>query len=220
MDTINVVLADDHPVVRSGIRTLLEKAPDISVVGEASDGYETLRLVDNLKPHVLLLDMELPGLKGIEVAQQLKASGATVRILALSAYDDEQYIFGLFSTGAVGYMTKDEALSTITDAVRGVAGGEVGWLSRRVTAKVMQRKIVQAQPAADTLTLLSVRERQVLQLVASGMPNEQIRATLCISDGTVKNHITNIYGKLGVRTRAEAVAWAWRHGLADGTAEA
>lgn len=218
MTVIDVLLADDHPVVRSGIRTLLEKAPDIVVVGEASDGYETLRMVEQLKPDVLLLDMELPGLKGIEVAQRLKADGASVRILALSAYDDEQYVFGLLTSGAVGYMTKDEALATITDAVRGVASGEAGWLSRRVTAKVMQHKLAHSQKVSDLLALLSARERQVLQLVARGISNEQIAGTLCISDGTVKNHITNIYGKLGVRTRAEAVAWAWKQGIVDQSA--
>jgi DNA-binding NarL/FixJ family response regulator len=215
MKPIRVVLADDHPVVRSGIRTLLEKAPDIAVIGEASDGYEALRLVAELQPDVLLLDMELPRMMGLEVAQRLQAEGSPVRILVLSAYDDEQYIFGLLSSGAVGYMTKDEALSNLIDAVRGVAQGEAGWLSRRATARVMQRKLAGTKPATDQAALLSARERQVIQLVARGYPNEQIAETLNISDGTVKNHVTNIYGKLGVRTRAEAVAWAWKQGLVD-----
>jgi DNA-binding NarL/FixJ family response regulator len=220
MGAIRVLLADDHPVVRSGIRALLEKAPDITVVGEASDGTEALRLVDQLKPDVLLLDMELPVLTGVEVAQRLQVARDPVRILALSAHDDEQYIFGLLSNGAVGYMTKDEALTTITDAVRGVARGEAGWLSRRITAKVLQRKVAGAESQADHSAALSARERQVLRLVAQGNPNEQIASTLCISDGTVKNHVTNIYSKLGVRTRAEAVAWAWKQGIMDDTPSA
>ncbi len=219
MTQIRVLLADDHPVVRSGIRMLLEKAADIAVVGEASDGYEALRMVEELEPDVLLLDMEMPGLMGVDVARQLQEGGSAVRILALSAHDDEQYIFGLLSSGAIGYMTKDEALTTITDAVRGVASGEAGWLSRRVTAKVLQCKIANMQPAAPQRSDLSVRERQVLRLVAQGYPNEQIASILCISDGTVKNHVTNIYSKLAVRTRAEAVAWAWKQGLMDEAAE-
>ena len=138
-----------------------------------------------------------------------------MRILVLSAYDDEQYIFGLLSSGAVGYMTKDEALTNLIDAVRGVARGEEGWLSRRATARVMQRKLERTKPVVDQASLLSARERQVIQLVDRGYPNEQIAETLSISDGTVKNHVTNIYSKLGVRTRAEAVAWAWKQGLVD-----
>jgi DNA-binding NarL/FixJ family response regulator len=109
MTTIRVVLAEDHPITRAGIRNLLEKAADIDVVGEAGDGSETVRLVRELAPDVLLLDMELPGLKGVEVARQLQAARAPVRILALSAYDDKEYIRGLLSSGAAGYLTKEEA---------------------------------------------------------------------------------------------------------------
>lgn len=213
MRCIRVMLADDHPVVRTGIRNLLEKHADIVVVGEATNGLEALRIVEELKPDVLLLDMEMPGLSGVEVARRLKSVCSTARLLVLSAYDDEQYIFALLSSGAAGYLTKDEVPTMIGDAVRGIANGEEGWLSRRVTAKVLQRNQA-AQQRNDTNMLLSSRERQVLQLVAQGRDNEQIGATLNISDGTVKNHVTNIYSKLGVRTRAEAVALAWQQGLA------
>lgn len=212
MRTIGVVLADDHPVVRSGIRHLLEQAPDIVVLGEASDGVEALRLVEELVPDVLLLDMEMPGLAGVDVARRLQAARVPVRVLGLSAYDDEQYIFGLLANGAVGYLTKEEALDTICEAVRGVASGEEGWLSRRVTAKLIQREQAPKAPIVPQASGLSAREQQVLQLLADGRGNEQIADTLGISDGTVKNHVTSIYTKLGVATRAEAVAWAWRHG--------
>ena len=121
MRPIRVALADDHPVVRIGVRSMLEKAPDIVVVGEASDGAGALCLVAELAPDILLLDVEMPGMTGIEVARRLQASGSPVRILALSAYDDAQYIAGLLASGAAAYLTKDQAIEMIVDAVRGVA---------------------------------------------------------------------------------------------------
>jgi DNA-binding NarL/FixJ family response regulator len=121
MRPIRVALADDHPVVRIGVRSMLEKAPDIVVVGEASDGAGALCLVAELAPDILLLDVEMPGMTGIEVARQLQASGSPVRILALSAYDDAQYIAGLLASGAAAYLTKDQAIEMIVEAVRGVA---------------------------------------------------------------------------------------------------
>ncbi len=123
MKTTRVVLADDHPVVRASIRRLLEKAGDIEVVGEAGNGLETLRLVEELAPDVLLLDVEMPGMRGFEVAQQLHAAGAPVRILALSAYDDKQYILAMLASGATGYLTKGEAPQTIVHAVHEAAEG-------------------------------------------------------------------------------------------------
>ena len=208
--SIRIVLADDHPVVRRGIRSMLEKAGDLAVVGEASDGEEALRLVNQLTPDVLLLDMEMPGMGGLEVARRLLADESTARVLALSAYDDEQYIFGLLDHGAAGYLTKDEAPTTIVEAVRGVARGEEGWISRRVANKLVHRKRMALEAATDAL---SDRERDVLGLVGHGYNNSHIAETLFISEGTVKNHVTHIYDKLNLRTRAEAVAWAWQHGL-------
>jgi DNA-binding NarL/FixJ family response regulator len=121
MRPIRVALADDHPVVRIGVRSMLEKAPDIVVVGEASDGAGALSLVAELAPDILLLDVEMPGMTGVEVARRLQASGSPVRILALSAYDDAQYIAGLLASGAAAYLTKDQAIEMIVDAVRAVA---------------------------------------------------------------------------------------------------
>jgi DNA-binding NarL/FixJ family response regulator len=131
-----VVLADDHSAVRSGIRSILERAPDIIVVAEASDGLQAIRFVEDLFPDVLVLDMEMPGLKGVEVAQHLKAAYSPVQILALSSYDDKQYILGSLANGALGYLLKEEAPQRIVDAVRGVARGEGIWISQRVAAKM------------------------------------------------------------------------------------
>ncbi|MGB0387949.1 MAG: response regulator [Ardenticatenaceae bacterium] len=215
MRIIRVVLIDDHPIVRSGIRTMLEKAPDIVVIGEAGDGASGLRLATELLPDVLLLDMEIPDVNGVEVARQLQAAKSPVRVLALSAYDDERYISGVLACGAAGYLTKEEALKTIVEAVRGVARGEEGWLSRRATAKMMKQNRTRRKSETSPFSTLSLREQQVLRLVAHGYPNSQIADILCISIGTVKNHVSNIYSKLYLRTRAETVAWAWQQGIME-----
>jgi DNA-binding NarL/FixJ family response regulator len=204
------VLTDDHPVVRAGIRKLLEQAADITVVGEASDGVQTLRMVEELAPDVLLLDMEMPRMTGVQVAQHLQASGSPVRVLALSTYDDEQYIFGLLESGAAGYLTKEEAPETIIEAVRGVVRGEEGWLSRRVMAKVLQRR-TRKQPNSSSTNPLTEREAHVLRLLARGWDNQHIAEELHISERTVKFHTGNIYQKLQVSTRTGAILCAIEH---------
>lgn len=209
MATTSVLLVDDHPVVRSGIRNLLETAPDIVVVGEASDGNDALMLAQDLSPDVILLDMELPGLKGVEVAQKLQASQSTTRILALSAYDDKQYILELLASGAAGYLTKEEVPETIVEAVRGVARGEQGWVSRRVAAQ-MASWTREAPPEKLGLTN---REIEVLRLVVAGKTNQEIGMMLGISDKTVEKHLEGVFGKLGVVSRVEAAVHAVRSGL-------
>ena len=209
MTTTRVVLADDHSAVRSGIRFLLEKASDIVVVGEASDGIEALRLVKELTPDVLLLDMEMPGMKGVEVARQLEAMGAPVRILALSAYDDKQYILGLLASGASGYLIKEEAPEIIVEAVRGVARGERGWVSRRVAAQMAAWRR-EEEPGQMELTN---REMEVLQLVVTGKKNQEIGLALGMSEQVVEKHLEGLFAKLGVTTRAEVASRAVGKGL-------
>jgi two-component system, NarL family, response regulator DegU len=206
MAVIRVVLADDHPVVRSGIRNLLEKAPGIQVVGEASGGEEALQLAGSLKPDLLLLDMEMPDLKGVEVAQRLRANGSTVRILALSAYDDKQYILELLASGASGYLVKEEVPEIIVEAVRGVARGEQGWVSRRVASQ-MADWIHTEEPGRMGLT---AREMDVLRLVVAGKTNQEIGMALGISEKTVEKHLEGVFSKLGVASRVEAAVVAVR----------
>ena len=205
MSQIRVLLADDHPIIRSGIRLLLEHAPDITVVGETDRGNDVVKLVERLKPDVLLLDMEMPGQSGVDVAQELQQIGAAVRVLVLSAYDDDEYIASLLATGAAGYLTKEEALNTIVDAVRGVARGEEGWFSRRAAAQVaaLARK-EQTRPGVN----LTEREEEVLKMLAEGWTNLRMANTLSVSERTVRFHLSNIYEKLGVSSRGEAISWA------------
>jgi DNA-binding NarL/FixJ family response regulator len=209
MVKVRVVLADDHPVTRAGIRKFLDKDPDIEVVAEAETGEDTLRLVQEHHPDVLLLDMELPGIKGVDVARQLRESGSAVRILALSSYDDKQYIFGLLAAGASGYLIKEEIAQTIVEAVRGVARGEQGWVSRRVAA-IMANWTRQGENEGRGLT---DRETQVLRWVSKGKTNQEIGVELGISEKTVEKHLESVFSKLRVASRVEAAVLAVREGL-------
>lgn len=208
MSAIRVVLAEDHPVTRRGLRDLLDKSVDVEIVGEASDGREALRLIEELAPDVLLLDMEMPGLKGVEVAQKLQGAGSSVRILALSAYDDKEYIRGVLSSGAAGYLTKEEAPQTIVEAVRGVARGENGWVSRQVAAQMATWTQGESEQ-----TVLTDREKEVLTLVVEGKTNNEIGFILGISEKTVEKHLEGVYTKLGAVSRVEAAVRAVRDGL-------
>ena len=207
---IRVILADDHPVVRTGIRTLLQQADDIVVVAETGNGSEVFQLVEQLAPDVLLLDMEMPGLSGVEVAIRLREQGVPVRVLALSAYDDEEYIRNLLLQGAAGYLTKEEAIEIIIDAVRGVSRGEQGWFSRRATAKL---SALTRHEAPNPAKELSNRELDVLRLVAAGKTNLEIGHVLGISDKTVEKHIGAVFNKMQVSSRVEAAVLAVQQGL-------
>jgi DNA-binding NarL/FixJ family response regulator len=206
MKAIRVVLADDHPVVRAGIRNEL-RAAGIEVVGEATDGEEALRLTERLQPDVLVLDVEMPGLAGLEVTCRLQESQPGLPILVLSAYDHNSYVFGLLEAGATGYVLKDEGLETIVMAVRAAARGET-WLSPRVAAKVTRRAL-----GREARPVLTPREIDVLRLMALGKTNREIGQELGIAERTVRYYLRNIYDKLGVNTRVEAVVWAVREEL-------
>jgi two-component system response regulator DegU len=207
--SIRVVIADDHPVTRVGIKRFLDKAVDIDVVGEASTGEEALELVEELSPNVLLLDMELPDLKGVTVAKRLKEAGSPVHILALSTYNNKQYIFGLLSIGAAGYLTKEEVPETIVEAVRGVAQGEQGWVSRKVAA-IMSTWAYEDTSSGSELT---DRELQVLRGVVEGKTNQEIGQDLGISPKTVEKHLESVFAKMKVASRVEAAVMAVRQGI-------
>lgn len=209
MKSIRILLADDHPVLRDGIRAVLEREPDMVVVGQADSGNAALRMAEEERPDVLLLDMELPGLTGVEVARRLGKAKSPVRVLALSAHADAHYVRGLLESGAAGYLTKEEAPDVIVEAVRGVAHGEEGWMSRRVAATVVT---IASQPDPGGAGLTD-RELDVLRLVVEGMTNQEIGGALGISDKTVEKHLEAVFSKLDVSSRTEAAVHAVREDL-------
>jgi DNA-binding NarL/FixJ family response regulator len=208
---VRIVLADDHPITREGIKNFLKNSIGIEIIGEAQDGEEALSLAEKLQPDVLLLDMEMPKLKGLEVAKQLKENKSSVRILALSTYDDKQYIYGVLAAGASGYLTKEEVPENIVEAVRGVARGEQGWVSRRVAALMSDW----THTKGDEPEILTEREMEVLLQLAEGKTNKEIGFVLDISQKTVEKHLESIYAKLKVNSRVEAAVFAVRQGYVD-----
>jgi DNA-binding NarL/FixJ family response regulator len=207
--TIRVVIADDHPIVRSGIRQLLERAVDIQVVGEAASGEEALVQVKELVPDILILDMELPEMSGVVVAQQLQQSKSGVKILVLSAHDDPLYIHQLLEAGVSGYLVKEEAPQVIVDAIRGVANGEQGWVSRSIAARMTSW----VRGDEDGGIKFTTREMEVLRLVTEGKTNQNIALQLGISEKTVEKYLFAIFQKLGVSSRTEVAVYAVREGL-------
>lgn len=195
---VRVVIADDHPSVRAGIRAMLSSEIRISVVAEAENGAEAIRFVQEHTPDVLLLDMEMPVMNGIEVARQLRSDDVSTRVLALSAYEDPVYVQALLASGASGYITKDKPAALVCEAVLAVARGEGRWF---------------VQPLAAASSPLSDREDAVLKLLARGLSNQGIAEMMHLSEHTVRNHLSSIYSKLGLASSREAVAWAWETGM-------
>ncbi len=179
---IRVILVDDHPVIRNGVKNILAATMDIRVIGEAGSGEEAIDLVNELNPDVLVLDMELPGKNGVQVTEELKASGSSVKILAFSGYEDREFIQGVLNSGAAGYLTKDEPGEVLVQAIRGVAGGQQGWLSRKVKAALVTMYQEDERPA----NRISPRESQVYGLISEGKTNKRIALELKISEKTVE----------------------------------
>jgi DNA-binding NarL/FixJ family response regulator len=211
---ITAIIVDDHPVVRAGMRTVLDTATDVTVVAEGSSGADALRLVQGHRPDVLVLDVNLPDLNGLQVTQQLREQGVTTAILILTVHDDKQTVFGLLESGATGYVLKDEALETLVSAVRAAARGE-SWLSPAVARQVLRRAIEKPSPPPPESSpfILTPRETQVLCLLAQGLDNAAIAQRLTVTKRTVQNHVSNIYGKLDLTSRTEAALYAIRQGL-------
>jgi DNA-binding NarL/FixJ family response regulator len=210
--TIRVVLADDHAVVRKGIREFLEAEPDITVVAEAIDGEQAVALVAEHRPDVAVLDIQMPQVGGVEATRRIKAEYPEVRVLILSAYDDDPYVFALLQAGASGYVLKTADSAELVQAVRAVHRGESA-LDPSVTLRMMQQ-LATGRPLGTPTTIeaLTEREIEVLRLVAQGLTNKAIGQSLGISDRTVQGHLANIYGKLNVGSRTEAVTEALKQG--------
>jgi DNA-binding NarL/FixJ family response regulator len=213
MNTIRILLAEDHVVVRQGTRQLLEREQDFEIVGEAGDGEEAVRLASQLKPDVVIMDVALPKLSGIEATKQIKAILPATIVLVLTGYDYDEYIFSMLEAGAAGYLLKNVSGDELISAVRAVNAGEP-MIHPTVLRKLMTRfKTPAAKPTlARPSQPLSEREMEVLKIAAKGMSNKNIGDKLFISERTVQAHMRSIFNKLGVGSRSEAIL----HGLKRG----
>ena len=209
--SLRILIVDDHMVVREGLRAILEAAGDLALVGEAADGAEAVRLTGELSPDVVLMDLRMPGMDGIEAIRQIKARYPEVEIVILTTYDDDEYIVRGLRAGARGYLLKDAGRKALFEAIRAAARGE-SLLPPAVVEKVVAHL---AEPRPARSGTLSGREQEVLAMLADGAANKEIAARLHITERTVKAHVTSIFNKLGVNSRTEAVAVALRSGLMD-----
>ena len=203
MDKIHVLLADDHPALRIGLRVLLDVSPLIEVVAEVDDGNSALHMIQHTLPDVAILDCQLPGMDGVSVAEVIRDQALKVRVLALSAYDDDQYLAGMMTAGAAGYFLKSEAPKQIVDAIKRVYRGEDLWTAEQyIRIEHWQNEIGRIR---DSLT---ERELEVLHLIALSLSNKEIAQNLTITVRTVDFHVSNILRKLGAVSRVEAAVWA------------
>lgn len=218
MDKIRILVADDHTIVREGVRLLLEAQPDMQVVGEASDGQQAILQVNELLPEVALVDISMPNLNGLEATRAIKSAHPQVHVLILTMYESDEYFFQALNAGASGYVLKKVASADLVAAIRTVHGGDVFLypsVARRLVSDYLTRvKTGEEQSSYDGLT---AREREVLKLIAEGHTNQVIAERLVISPSTVQTHRTRIMQRLNLHSRAELIQYAVRKGLLDAT---
>lgn len=216
---IGVLLADDEPLMRQSLRIVIDSQPDLQVVGEATNGDDTVKAARRLAPDVTLMDIRMPGSDGIHATTAITADPALrgVRVLVLSMYELDEYVYGALRAGAAGFLLKDAHPATMLDAIRRIHAGE-SLFSPSILTKLIDHYVSESTTARRSagkpvLGLLTPRETEVLALVASGLSNEEIRTELCVSGNTVKTHISNLLAKLQARDRAQLVIAAYEHGL-------
>jgi NarL family two-component system response regulator LiaR len=213
LEKITILLADDHVLLRQGTRQLLEREDDMKVVGEAGDGEEAARLAADLHPHVVIMDIAMPKMNGIEATKKIKEIYPDSAILILSAYDDDQYVFAILEAGAAGYLLKDVPSHELVEAIRAVHAGE-SILHPTIARKIVNRFASPRETSAEGVESdqLSEREMEVLKLAAEGMTNMEIANQLALSVRTIQGHLSNIFSKMQVGSRTEAVIQALRKG--------
>jgi DNA-binding NarL/FixJ family response regulator len=216
--TISVLLADDQHLVRAGFRSLLRRDKEIEVVGEASTGDEAVRMARSARPDVILMDIRMPGIDGIAATREILGFAADTKVIILTTFETDEYVFAALAAGASGFLTKEIDPDGLRQAVRVVAAGDAllsPSVTRRVVGQFANRPV--AAPGRDRLAVLTEREREVVRLVAAGLSNEEIARELVISPLTAKTHITRAITKLGVRDRVQLVIVAFEDGLAAGS---
>ncbi|WP_405078987.1 response regulator [Paenibacillus chitinolyticus] len=213
---VRILLADDHAVVRKGLQMFLATQPDLELAGEASDGRQALEMIASLSPDVVLMDLNMPGLNGIEAAEIIKRDHPRVKVIVLTSFSDQDHVLPAVRAGARGYLLKDIEPDELVRAIRRVHAGQVE-LHPEAAGKLMNSiafaEEVQAAGAASPLEELTKREAQVLKLIASGMSNKEIGEALFISEKTVKTHVSHVLDKLGLADRTQAAILAVKHGL-------
>ena len=209
---LKVLIVDDHPLLREALRRALDGKRDMEIVAEAGDGEEAVKLTSELKPDVVIMDIVMPKLNGIEATKKIKEVTPNTAVLILTAYNDEEYILGLLDAGAAGYLLKSARGSDLVEAVRAIQAGE-SVLHPNIIAKLLKRAMTGPVEGHQRSELLSERESEVLKLVALGMSNKEVATKLLVSERTIKAHLTNIFNKLNVASRSEAIVRGLKLGL-------
>jgi DNA-binding NarL/FixJ family response regulator len=213
---VRIVIADDQQIVRDGFAALLDSQPDFAVVGTASDGEEATRVSRRLQPDVILMDVRMPGTDGIEATRRLAADANPPRVLILTTFDLDEYVYDALRAGASGFLLKDVTAERLFDAVRIIAAGDALLapnVTRRLISEFARQRPAQAAATIPQLAELTPREREVLQLLAEGLSNPEIAARLVVTEETVKTHVSRVLRKLGLRDRTQAVITAYETGL-------
>ncbi len=211
-ESISILITDDHALVRQGIRDFLELQPDLSVAGEADSGEAAVRLAGELVPDVVLMDLVMPGMGGVEATRLVKQASPHSQIIVLTSYHEDEYIFPALRAGATSYVLKDIGPDELADTIRKAARGE-SILHPRVAARVVQEMRGEKRDTPNLFNELSDREIEVLRLIAAGLANAEIAQKLVISEKTVKGHVSNILSKLHILDRTQAAVFAWQQGL-------
>jgi Response regulator containing a CheY-like receiver domain and an HTH DNA-binding domain len=214
LKTINVIIADDHSMVRQGIKQILELESDIVVTAQASNGREAVDLANAHNPDVLLMDINMPILNGLQAVKEIRELGLETKVIMLTINDDREYLFKALQFGAQGYMLKDAEPSVLIDAIRNVAAGD-SYIQSNMTTELVKEfnRVTQKEKEREFETNLTAREVEVLNLIADGLLNKEIAKTLYISEKTVKNHVSSIFRKLNVNDRTQAAIYAFKNNL-------
>jgi DNA-binding NarL/FixJ family response regulator len=213
---MKVIICDDQAIVRDGLEMLLKLEPDIVIIGIADDGAAAVELVEKKTPDLVLMDLKMPVMNGVEAIRQIKAKHPEVKILVLTTYDDDEWVFDAIQAGASGYLLKDTSRDDVVKAIKGTVNGKT-YVDPSIAGKVLrQASSHQTQPATLITSKLTERELEVLRLIAKGLSNTDIADRLFLSEGTVRNHVSAILAKLGVADRTQAAVIAIQHGLSNG----